>query len=264
MSKYDALRIWLAGISDAEVTVSFSQVEKIIGSGLPASAYKYPAWWSNQTDASTHPQARAWVDAGFAVDKIHQAGSTSWVRFQRNSQERAMRSSAGTEHAAIPTRRCGTPKQLAPKSGQPLSSSAVYLVSCVSSKQPVRAPARELYVSTWFLKARRFVEATGMPWFILSAEHGLLNPEEEVAPYEKTLNAMAVNERRTWARRVIDAMDRRLPHADRVVVLAGARYREFLLGYLKERFRIVEVPLAGLRIGEQLSWFARREKNAPD
>jgi hypothetical protein len=40
------------------------------------------------------------------------------------------------------------------------------------------------------------------------------------------------------------------------VVLAGARYREFLLDYLKARFATVELPMEGLKIGKQLQWLA--------
>jgi hypothetical protein len=136
--------------------------------------------------------------------------------------------------------------------------SAVYLVSCVSSKLANPAPAKDLYASDWFRKARAYVEAARSPWFILSAQHGLLDPHTHTAPYEKTLNAMSARERRDWARRVVEQMETRLPRADRVVVLAGERYRQHLLDYLRKRFSTVEVPLEGLRIGEQLQWFSKR------
>ncbi len=68
----------------------------------------------------------------------------------------------------------------------------VYLVSCVSKKRSSRAPAKDLYLSDWFIKARNFVEANGGPWFILSAEHGLVAPDDLLEPYEKTLNTMSV------------------------------------------------------------------------
>lgn len=40
------------------------EIEKIIGDRLPASAYKYVAWWSNSTTAA-HPYSRAWTDSGY-------------------------------------------------------------------------------------------------------------------------------------------------------------------------------------------------------
>ena len=51
----------------------------------------------------------------------------------------------------------------------------VYLISCVSKKRSTPAQARDLsYISDWFLKARDYVESTRSPWFIFSAEHGLV------------------------------------------------------------------------------------------
>lgn len=128
------------------------------------------------------------------------------------------------------------------------------LVSCVGQKASSACSAKNLYLSDWFVKARRHVEAAGGPWFILSAEFGLVHPDTVIAPYERTLNTMGIAARRAWARRVISQMERDLPASDEIVVLAGARYREFLMDYLHARAQRVLIPLEGLRIGEQLSW----------
>ena len=130
----------------------------------------------------------------------------------------------------------------------------IYLVSCVSKKRTTPSPARELYVSDWFLKARDYVESTGSPWFILSAKYGLVSPDQLCAPYERTLNAMSKAERNAWAKRVKAQMETRLPAADRIVVLAGQRYRESLMDYLRQRARTVEIPMEGLTIGRQLQY----------
>ena len=53
----------------------------------------------------------------------------------------------------------------------------VYLISCVSRKPKRACAAGDLYVSDLFRKARRYAEASGCSWFILSAEHGLVAPE---------------------------------------------------------------------------------------
>jgi len=131
---------------------------------------------------------------------------------------------------------------------------ALFLVSCVSLKRPTRSRARDLYLSPWFIKAREYVEATRMPWFILSAEYGLLHPDTEVEPYERTLNLMPVAQRRDWARRVGEALKPHLVGAQQVVVLAGERYREFLMPMLKSACPDVRVPMEGLAIGYQLQW----------
>jgi len=134
------------------------------------------------------------------------------------------------------------------------SAGKCFLVSCVGQKANSARPARDLYLSDWFVKARRYVEQASSPWFILSAEFGLVHPEKVVPPYEKSLNHMGVAERRAWAQRVIGQLERDLPPSDEIVVLAGQRYREFLMDFLRAKAQQVHVPLEGLRIGEQLSW----------
>ncbi len=137
------------------------------------------------------------------------------------------------------------------------SATAVYLVSCVSQKRKQVCRARELYVSDWFLKARRYAEASGCRWFILSAEYGLVAPDQVIAPYERTLNTMPVAERRAWAERVSERLAAAVPEVSHVVFLAGKRYREFLARYLTDRGVAVSVPMERLRFGEQLSWLGQ-------
>src|SRR5262249_53997168 len=88
------------------------------------------------------------------------------------------------------------------------------------------------------------------------AEHGLVAPEQVVAPYEKTLNTMPVGERRRWASKVIARLHEVMPSLSRVVFLAGQRYREFLVSHLESRGDAVAVPMEGLQIGEQLRWLS--------
>jgi len=135
--------------------------------------------------------------------------------------------------------------------------SNLFLVSCVSKKCQMPSPARDLYVSPWFLKARAFVERSGMPWFILSAKHGLVVPDTTIQPYDETLKNLPRDGRRAWAQRVISQMQSMLPQADTVIILAGMRYREFLMDYLQSTFPRVEVPMENLRIGEQLRWLSQ-------
>jgi hypothetical protein len=133
----------------------------------------------------------------------------------------------------------------------------VYLVSCVSKKSPTAAPAKEFYASPWFLAVRRYIEAAGDPWFVLSAKYGLVSPDQVLTPYDETLNSMKIAERRAWSSRVIAQMDGTNLAPRSIVLFAGLRYREFLMEYLNRR-STVEVPMEGLRIGKQLQWLKRR------
>lgn len=126
----------------------------------------------------------------------------------------------------------------------------LYLVACVKLKEDHPCPARTLYKSPWFKKARAYVLKQGHPWAILSAKHGLLDPDTEIAPYDKTLYKMPAKERRAWGEWVSKELRTRFPKVTKLVILAGAVYRTHIDvdGYK------VEIPMEGLEIGDQLNW----------
>ena len=126
----------------------------------------------------------------------------------------------------------------------------LHLVACVRSKSAAPAPARELYRSDWFRRARGYVEALQSPWFILSAEHGLVHPDTVLTPYDRSLHGMTRCERHAWGQRVIAQLEA-LPRAPAVVFLAGRLYREPLTEWARSR---AIVPMAGMGIGAQKKW----------
>ncbi|ESX09925.1 hypothetical protein X768_16755 [Mesorhizobium sp. LSJC265A00] len=136
------------------------------------------------------------------------------------------------------------------------------LVSCVKSKLPNKAKAQDLYISAQFRGARRFAEAAGRSWYVLSALYGLVDPDAVIAPYDYTLNSLGVAERRAWATKTLDQLIEAEPNLKRVTILAGRRYREFLEPALLRRGVAVNVPMANLRQGEQLAWLARDQNAA--
>ncbi|HRD31848.1 MAG TPA: hypothetical protein PLB31_02165 [Fimbriimonadaceae bacterium] len=52
-----------------------------------------------------------------------------------------------------------------------------------------------------------------------------------------------------------------LPDLQHATILAGDRYREFLTPRLLARGVQVDVPMQGLRIGEQLRWLDRQMRS---
>lgn len=113
-------------------------------------------------------------------------------------------------------------------------------------------PARDLYEGIWFHGARAWAEMAGGPWFILSARHGLLTPEEIVAPYGDRLSGRSAAAMRAWVAQVIAQMETRLPEARRVVVLSERPLPDDLLGWLRGRYGRVETPLDGLDLRRQV------------
>lgn len=136
---------------------------------------------------------------------------------------------------------------------------SVYLISCVGEKLPKASQASELYQSTWFKKARGYVEQTEDDWYVISAKYGLVHNQEVVEPYEKTLNTMKVDERKAWASEAFSHILKRIPKGE-VVIMAGQNYREFLTPLLIDAGYVVSTPLEGLGIGQQLAWFDANTK----
>ena len=81
MSKYSPLRRYLSGLppDTEEITISFDQVERIIGDKLPNSAKRYRAWWSNE-ESGGHVQSHAWMNANWVVETVNL--NDKWVRFR--------------------------------------------------------------------------------------------------------------------------------------------------------------------------------------
>lgn len=132
----------------------------------------------------------------------------------------------------------------------------VVLVSCVSKKLDGKHRAEELYVSPLFrfnLAYAKLMEPDSI--FILSAEYGLLELDDEIDCYNKTLNKMKINERKIWGERVLEDLRGKVSlDKDEFIFLAGKRYREFLTPSIK----FYDVPMRGLGIGKQLSFLKKK------
>lgn len=134
----------------------------------------------------------------------------------------------------------------------------VALVGCASAKLSRPAPARDLYTSPLFRKASAYAEATCDRWFILSAKHGLLAPDEVVEPYDVKLGRSHRDPAKdappiwSWADRVADQLRAALSDAPgvRLMLLAGAQYATVA----RRVDWPCDEPLQGLGIGERLAW----------
>lgn len=128
------------------------------------------------------------------------------------------------------------------------------LVACVKTKQSEPAPAEKLYTSPWFKKARRYAIQNSDTWRILSAEHGLLHPETKIPPYETTIYEFSADQRREWASSVLESLSPLLDTHGEVPMLAGKRYREYLVEPLRQKGVSVRIPMEGLGLGAQLRY----------
>jgi hypothetical protein len=67
LSKYEPLQIWLRQQSRSMIPMTFHEIEKIIGSPLPASKASR-AWWSN--NPSNNVMTREWLAAGYETEQV--------------------------------------------------------------------------------------------------------------------------------------------------------------------------------------------------
>lgn len=253
--KYSGLRLLLDAATDDFITLSFAEIEAAIGSDLPASARRYPAWWSN---SGSHVQAGAWMDAGWRTTNLVLAQ-------QRVSFTRLVSTGLGSPRRAVSTRQTTTqdgsssgtvvPRMIPVPDDRP---NRVGLVGCVKQKLDCAAPAADLYISPLFRGRRAYVEQSCGRWLIISALHGVVRPEAVIEPYDVTLIKAPRSERRAWADRVLRQLDSELGSwvGRTLEIHAGAEYVDYgLAAGLRERGAKVERPARGLKLGEQRSFY---------
>ncbi len=137
----------------------------------------------------------------------------------------------------------------------------IALISCVSEKLDHRAKVKDIYISPLFKKNMTYASHRKVDdIFILSAKHGLISLDEEIDPYNLTLNDMSTRDKNRWARKVFNQIKDHpdIPDIKEVnfIILAGMNYR----GVLEPVLPHVEIPLEGLPIGRQLEWLTKENK----
>lgn len=135
------------------------------------------------------------------------------------------------------------------------------LISCVSKKKKGKHRAEELYTSPLFVLSCTYVKKHYDEWFILSAKHHLLSFNKVIESYNETLVGKASKIKKIWAEKTFQQIRETIkPDKATLFVHAGLSYRKYLMPLLQTAGYKVEVPLVGLRIGEQLSWYNKHAK----
>ena len=69
-SRYAPLAVWLQkqSLRQEKLSLTFREIEEIIGEELPPSAREHRSWWAN--DPVGHVQSRQWLDVGWRVSNI--------------------------------------------------------------------------------------------------------------------------------------------------------------------------------------------------
>lgn len=134
----------------------------------------------------------------------------------------------------------------------------IILISCVSKKSKNREKARNLYTSSLFKLNLKYAQSLNPDKiFVLSAKYGLLNLDEEIEPYNRTLNQMKDEQIKKWADNILNQLSKIADlENDEFIFLAGEKYRKHLIPEIKN----YKVPLKGLGIGKQLK-FLKKQNN---
>jgi hypothetical protein len=135
------------------------------------------------------------------------------------------------------------------------------LVGCCKRKLRHSAPARDLYGSTLFRLSRRWAELHADAWAVLSARHGVVEPDQVIEPCDTTIAdrspfgqpRLTTKGFGTWLYASVQAWRSRFAtatEAPALVILAGRDRWQWLIGW-----RIAfSTPLGGLGIGERFRW----------
>ncbi|WP_431810637.1 DUF7662 domain-containing protein [Lysinibacillus capsici] len=79
--RYVPLEQYLMTMSMNEIKLTFSEIESILKDKLPASAYKYPAWWGNTVQSQKH--AVTWLNAGYKIKVVEFGNYVTFIRADR-------------------------------------------------------------------------------------------------------------------------------------------------------------------------------------
>ena len=126
-------------------------------------------------------------------------------------------------------------------------ASRVVLIGSAGETAPGPVPVAELFRSAGFARAREQAVRSGVPWFVLSAKHGLLEPDDVVAPYSLELGDSSTVYRSAWGEWVAAQLGERVQISGVTVeVHGGVDFAQPLRQPLARRGAAVELPLPGL------------------
>lgn len=144
----------------------------------------------------------------------------------------------------------------------------IALLGCGKAKRDHAAPARALYTGSLFrasLLACSAIAADAI--YIVSAQHGLIDLDQELAPYEAHLARQSKRDRESWGMRLVETVAGRHGHHLRLVVYAGDAYAYPIRraayyvgggGRTGVSSITVDEPLRGLELGARLSYLKKQ------
>jgi hypothetical protein len=251
-ASWSSLTTFLKSEAEVSTVLSFQQIERILGHALPTSAHKHAAFWSNTSSYSW-----AWRDAGREVSRRGLLPEQISFRLRHPLSDVLTAPIGDSALHSVPVSGTSSADVAATDRAGFEQGADLLLLGCVKLKASSPQQAKDLYVSDLFRRRRRYADQRGLPWFVLSAEHGLLRPDDLVAPYDVELTAQPASYSRVWGAWVIERLRAELGSLTgvRLEVHAGDAYAQALGEPARVAGAKLIRPLQGLMLAEQLAWY---------
>ena len=133
-------------------------------------------------------------------------------------------------------------------------SKTIAIIGCSKLKLKGSTKAKDLYQGQLFKKARKYCENRQLPYYILSARYGILDPESHIDYYDTTIKDLTKLQLTELVGRVRIALSKL--EVSEVVLLAGENYYKVIEEAAPEL--TITRPMQGLGIGQQLKWLKER------
>lgn len=143
-----------------------------------------------------------------------------------------------------------------------LATLSIALVGCSAPKLKEAAPARQLYTSQLFRATLALAERRHDVVYVISAKYELVQLDQVIEPYDRTMADIAKEWRVIWGIRVWDSILSRHQNVDRqIFIYAGKDYAKPIhrAGFHRATFH---EPLAKMQVGQRLQWL-KQQLNAP-
>lgn len=135
----------------------------------------------------------------------------------------------------------------------------IIFLSCTKKKMDRKCKASEMYSpSQWFRGGYKYAKSLKPDKiYILSAKYGLLEEDDIIEPYEKTLVSARDKEIKRWSLMVArQIQEKQIDTRQQAVFLCGKNYRK----YISRLFPNNVAPLEHLGIGKQMAYFKGNTK----
>lgn len=133
----------------------------------------------------------------------------------------------------------------------------IIFLACTKRKQNHPCKAKEMYSASSLFKKGWEYALSLQPdaIYILSAKYGLLEPDDEIEPYEQTLAGKNDKIVRRWSINVArQIISKNIDLNDEAIFLCGKNYRKYISNLFPNR----SAPLAHLGIGQQMEFYKNK------